>query len=176
MQNLNQLDLTKIVEKIKIVLDKLYSEEPSLFYRNNGRATCERSLVFRFALYLQEYFSEYFVDCDYNSSFWQYYNGVNLLSGENSAKYIKNPDGSFTSRFIDIIVHKRTASQSNNFICLEIKKWNAGKTSKDINNLEVLTGNEFNYKAGFHIVLGKTLEQTKIRIFQRGREIKLETF
>ena len=45
---------------------------------------------------------------------------------------------------------------------------------KDYENLKVLTSMEstgYGYKYGFHLVLGKTLGNSKLKIFQHGEEI-----
>ena len=166
-----------IIVNIEKSLQKLYSEQPSLFPRNNTKALCERCLVFRFALYLQENFSEYYVDCDFNSSSWKYYDQCgSLKEGENPAKLIRQSDGSFRKRFIDIIIHKRSSETDNNFLCFEVKKWNNSRgIKKDINNLKELTGDEamfqYHYKLGLLIILGRTLDKTKIRLFKNGLEL-----
>ena len=165
-----------ILDRIQKSLKLLYKETPSLFIKNNQIGICERCLVFRFAYYIQEEFSEYFVDCDYNSNYFLCIDRGKDRITETSAKQIKNKDGTFTNRFIDIIIHKRTSNLNDNFVCFEIKKWNNHNSKayqKDINNLEVLTGSEFKYKWGFYIILGKTMEKTRIIIFRNGKEIKI---
>ena len=156
-------DLSSVKQKIISSLEKLYLTDNCLFNRNNGRGLAERCIVFRFAHYLQTKFPNYFVDCDFNSSFSH--------QNQQSGKPIQNLDGTITNRFVDIIVHKRNFSSgsgiNSDFICFEIKKWN-NKTSanitKDRNNLRYLT-TQYGYKYGFHIILGNTLQNTIIEIF-----------
>lgn len=155
--------LVEIKDKIKKCLEKLYEKDAELFNRNDGKGLCERCLVFRFALYLQEAFRNYFVDCDFNSA---------QINGQPvSGKPITNSDGTATKRFVDIIVHKRTFNHNNDFICFEIKKWNnhnSKASKKDKNNLNVLTS-EYGYRYGFYLILGKNIEETKWAVFQNGR-------
>lgn len=152
-----------IKQKIISSLEKLYVADITLFNRNEGRGVSERCLVFRFAHYLQTEFPNYFVDCDFNSSF--------IGTTQQSGKPIQNPDGTFTKRFIDIIVHQRNFNSGsgiyNDFICFELKKWNNKKQSeleKDYNNLSVLT-TDYGYKYGFHIILGKSIETSIITVY-----------
>ena len=155
-------NLNEIKNRIKECLEKLYQNDSILFERNDGKGLCERCIVFRFALYLQEVFEDYFVDCDFNSA------QVNGQSA--SGKPIANSDGTTTGRFVDIIVHKRTFNQNNDFICFEIKKWNnhnSKVSGKDKNNLRVLTS-EYGYQYGFYLILGKSKEKTKWAVYQRG--------
>jgi hypothetical protein len=159
------MELPQILQKIKQCLDKLYSENPSLFELIKNKTQCERCLSFRFAHYVQEAFLlPYFVDCDYNS---------HMENGQRfSGKPIQNMDGTITNRLIDIIVHKRNNDENADFICFEIKRWdNYFGRNKDRNNLRELT-TTYRYKFGFHVILGKTRNKTKIIIFQNGEEIQ----
>jgi len=113
------------------------------------------------------------VDCDFNSSWERTYAEEGILgeTRERSGKSIRNPDGSETKRFIDIIIHQRNLIQGNDFICLEIKKWNnSAGIEKDINNLKRLTS-DYGYRYGFHLILGKTRNKTRWSIFQDGQKI-----
>jgi len=148
--------IERMKDDIRKCIDKIYSikGDALLFERNERRGLCERCIVFRFAHYLQEQFSDYFVDCDYNSS---------ITNGEvKSGKSVKESGGRPRKRFIDIIIHKRTSDINSNFICFEIKKWN-NKTKesleKDENNLKTLT-KEYGYALGLLIILGKSKEDT----------------
>lgn len=162
-----EMSIEEIKSKIKQCLETLYQNDYILFERNDGKGLCERCIVFRFAHYLQNAFSDYFVDCDFNSSVSD--NGQNV-----SAKPITNPDKTTsTYRFVDIIVHRRTFCEGNDFICFEIKKWNNSKRQdieKDKNNLKVLTS-EYGYQYGFYLILGKTINETKWEIFQNGESL-----
>jgi hypothetical protein len=153
----------EIKRKIIYALSKLYLDDACLFTRNEGRGLSERCIVFRFAHYLQYEIKDYFVDCDFNSSYYK--------NQQVSGKRIKDVgDKTATKRFIDIIVHKRTGNNLENLACFEIKKWNnSNKKSinKDLNNLVILTGN-YGCKYGFHIIFGKTINKTTIRIVKNS--------
>jgi len=151
-----------INERINICLERLYSKDKELFKKNDFRGVCERCLTFRFAYYLQLKFPEYCVDCDYNSSF------AKRIS--RSGKLIKDREGTFKKRFVDIIIHKRTSEEDTDFLCFEIKKWNSynkGGYKKDEDNLKYLTS-AYGYRYGFHILLGKDLASTRIISYKRN--------
>lgn len=160
------MSLGEIKEKIRNCLEKLYEEDAVLFDRNNGRGLCERCLVFRFGIYLQQAFPDYFVDCDFNSS--------QINGRAESGKPITNLDGTSTKRFVDIIIHRRNFPQNNDFICFEIKKWNNNTSrtrAKDLNILRGLTS-EYGYRYGFYIILGKKKRKTQWAVFQNGNIIE----
>lgn len=155
-----------IKSKIKGCLNKIYTEDKNLFEKNKGRGVCERCLVFRFALYLQEAFNDYIVDCDYNSS--------SQNGKESNGKSIPDSTGKISKKFIDIIIHKRENNVKSDFICFEIKKWNNKDNEavkKDENNLKVLT-NDYGYKYGFHLIFGKTKKEVEHKIFRNGEFVE----
>jgi hypothetical protein len=173
-----RLDQLKLI--VMGCLTKLYDNDAFLFQLNGGKGVSERSLVFRFAHYLQSEVSakneygELFVDCDFNSSYELTSDSRGNIRGrERNGKSIQNPDGSSTRRFIDIIIHKRDYHRDNDFICFEIKKWNNAtikETKKDINNLIRMT-TDYGYLFGCHLILGKSRERTKWTIFRNGAAI-----
>lgn len=167
--------LDEIKELVKECLTQLYSQDMAILRRNNGRGVCERSIVFRFAHYLQNRTTDYFVDCDFNSSF-EFSVGPQgvVIAKERDAKPIQNTDGSVTPRFVDIIVHKRDHNVQSNLICFEIKKWNNTRreeVNKDKNNLRVMTS-RYGYIYGFQISLHKERAKTKWTIFKDGRSLE----
>jgi hypothetical protein len=148
-----------------------------LFQRNNGAGLCERCLVFRLSHYLQnhEKLRDYFVDCDFNSHFYERVdrNGNRTIIDGNG-KPIQTENGKVKKIFVDIIIHKRdfTNARENDFICLEIKKWNNNNSirrAKDIQNLKAMTSSQYAYKHGFYITLGKRKEDVFWSIFRNGR-------
>ncbi len=158
------MKLREIKQKINECLDEVYSENPSLFELIQNKTRCERCIVSRLAYYLQNKFSRYFVDCDYNS---------HMENGQRfSGKPIQNDDGTTTNRLIDIIIHKRNNDFDTDFICFEIKRWdNYSGRKKDRNNLIKLT-TIYRYKFGFHIIFGKTRNKSKIIVFKNGDKIE----
>lgn len=167
--------LREIKKIVKGCLNQLYKKDSFILERNNGKGVCERAIVFRFAHYLQNKISGFFVDCDFNSSFEGYFGAQGNITGiERHGKPIENEDGTVTKRFVDIIVHKRDYNSRNDLICFEIKKWNntnKNEIKKDRNNLRILTS-KYGYIFGFHVSIHKTKTKTKWTIFQNGRPIE----
>lgn len=157
--------LEKVTSVVKECLQKLYVNDHALFDRNDGQGVGERCLVFRFAYYLQGAFSDYFVDCDFNSS-------SDECGQLRDGKQIRNPDGTSTNRFVDVIIHERGGNGwLSDFICFEIKKWNNGdrvSAKKDKNNLRELTS-KYGYKYGFYLIFGKEMQKTTWMIYQRDQ-------
>jgi hypothetical protein len=172
-----QVKLEEVRNMINECLNRLYKKDSELFKKNGGRGISERGIVFRFAHYLQQEIDKkypgYFVDCDYNSSVYFDENG-NKIKKSGKRILVPNIPGAETKRFIDIIVHKRTANASENIICFEIKKWNNSNRKareKDINNLKQLTST-YNYKYGFYLIFEKSRNNIKCAVFEEGKEIK----
>lgn len=167
-------NLERLRRIIRRCLDELYQVDGFLFRRNAGRGVCERCLTFRFAHHLQNKFTQYFVDCDFNSSFTTEFDSQGrIIRRERSGKAIRNLNDTETKRFIDIIVHKRDYDSRNDFICFEIKKWNNDghrERNKDYLNLARLT-TDYGYFYGFHVVLGRVKVETKWTIFHCGQII-----
>lgn len=167
--------LEAVTTVVKSCLTKLYDHDSFLFERNNRKGVCERSLVFRFAHYLQNDLQDYYVDCDFNSS-WvvERANSGELIQRERSGKEIQNSDGTTTRRFVDIIVHKRDYETENDYICFEFKKWNNREgIEKDVNNLKQLTST-YHYHFGFLITFGRDQNGASWIIFKEGRELVRE--
>ena len=164
------VDYDAIMNLVMRCLDRLYSIDADLFRRNNGDAVCERCLVFRFAHYLQNEIDDYYVDCDFDSSY-----DFDLEKGTympNATKQIPKQDGSTSdrSRYVDIIVHRREPNPKSDLFCIEVKKWNRGtpqEREEDLNKLAYLTST-YNYKLGFFLELGRTKYTTRWTIFQRN--------
>lgn len=160
----------EIKKMVRDCLNQFYSSDSFLLERNDGKGICERAIVFRFAHYLQNKMlkSNFFVDCDFNSSFENHSDSQGRNVGEERCgKPIENKDGTLTKRFPDIIVHKRDYNSQNDFICFEIKKWNNYNRKairKDANNLRILTS-QYGYIYGFHISIHKIKTKTKWTIF-----------
>jgi len=165
--------LDEIKRLIRGSLHKVYDTDASLFERNAQHGISERCLVFRFAHYLQNRLNDFFVDCDFNSSFEGYADAQGRFrSRERHGKLIRNLDGTTTGRFVDIIVHKRDfTTPSNDFICFELKKWNNSVKPKDKNNLRRMTS-DYGYKYGFLIIFGRTKEVAKWTVYQHGEPIE----
>ena len=138
----------------------------------------ERSITHKLAEYIQKYFSDYNVDCEYNRMPNKRNN-----NGEAEAKFIPkelhlnvsqtcSDDDKGTTVYPDIIIHKRGNNDSN-LIVIEVKKEaNADKKSKkfDFRKLEAFTKNDgLEYKYGIYLELNKNSPWIEIiKFFQNG--------
>ena len=171
--------LDEIKAVVRNCLNELYDRDAPLFQRNKKKGICERCIVFRFAHYLQNLLrNSFFVDCDFNSSFVGLFDEHgHFVARERGGKEIRNPDGTLTKRFVDIIVHKRNYTiPTNDLICFELKKWDNDslrELKKDINNLKQLTST-YGYLYGFHLIFGQTRDSSKWTIFQHGQAIETD--
>ena len=101
-----KLEFEEIKEKVIDSIKELYSED----YYIIDNDVSERSITHKLAIYLQNQFTEYDVDCEYNRNM-------------RNPKEITFIERNTRNRvFPDIIVHKR-GKISNNLIIFEIKKW-----------------------------------------------------
>lgn len=141
-------------ELVLLAIKDIYLKDIDLINKD----LCERCLVHRLAVYLEDRFNGYYVDCEFNKSFYENYVGP---------KYVSNK---INGNYIDIIVHKRSNNPGENLLCFEVKKVNNYKDrNKDKENLEILTGESFCYTLGFFICLGKSFETTSVEVYSNGR-------
>ena len=159
-------------EIIRNALNRLYEVDDFLFHRNNEKGVGERAIGFRFALHLQSFYPDYFVDCDFDSSYSYVRNEDGSVTGsENHGKLLTDMNGNVNGLYVDIIVHKRDYGEHNDLICFELKKWNQNRTSgvaNDFNKLQQMTS-DYGYYFGFHLIFGKTKVETRYTIFQNGK-------
>ena len=150
------MNLREIKNKINRALDKLYKIDQFLFDED----LCERCITHKLTMYLEEqgFDGGYFVDYEYNKS---HSNQKTRLKRVISEK----------GNYIDIIITKRDGDYRNDLACFEVKKWNTReKEDRDIEKLKNLTGKEnFCYKYGFYIILGKKRYQTKFKLVIHGQ-------
>lgn len=120
-----------LIEAIKT----LYKNDYSLIRRR----CCERSIVFRLGIILNDSFHDYNVDCEYNKN------------GE-VPKMLQNRRFNYP----DLIVHKRETN-NNNVLIIEIKTPNDTKEKHLLNDVYKLNGFTVNgiysYKLGAHVFL-----------------------
>jgi hypothetical protein len=151
--------LDEIKDFVRGCLSEMYDQDDPILERNSGRGVSERAIVFRFAHYLQLGLPDYFVDCDYNSSFEGYVTpDGRFFYTYKHGKPIEDENGKIVNRFVDVIVHTRIPSPENDFICFEVKKWNNTKRkdfAKDERNLKILSS-KYGYIYGFHLIIHKT--------------------
>ncbi|WP_438307886.1 hypothetical protein [Burkholderia pseudomallei] len=74
----------------------------------------ERSITFRFAMYLQQHFPDWTVDCEYNRD------GTEPKRLGHLELYPDSEDDEAKTVFPDVIVHRR--GTKNNYLVLEFKK------------------------------------------------------
>ena len=154
-----QEKLKKIINKS---LDLLYENDKYLIDNNPDGNTKldklhhvgERTIVFRFAYYMQKMIEEdtdlsmHNFDCEYNR------NGVN------KKELPSFPDGVYP----DIILHNR-GNNDNNLLVIEVKTYwnnNTGKDEKKIKELMSKDG-KYKFKHGVSLLIGKTREETIIK-------------
>ncbi len=158
----------QVWDKIRDCVDKLYREDSYLFQH----ALCERCIMFRFAHYLQNEFSGYFVDCEFNK---------NAFEGQPpSSKVMQNEDGELKKIYTDIIIHRRNSRTEDQLLCLEMKlrkrAWNSDfKRLEKMTNEGGFTNNGiqyvFDYDFGVFLFLPKDQQKSEIHLFINGGEV-----
>ena len=99
MNKINNLSFKEVKHRVENALNLLY--EKDLFLITNG--TNERTITHKLAGYLQLFFPEWYVDCEYNRR------------GENLPKALPQQDTSYP----DIIIHRRNTRE--NLLIIEAK-------------------------------------------------------
>ena len=164
-------DELKIIEIIIYTLERLYINDFILFENN----VSERTIVFRFGLYFDKLLKRIIknknlsIDFEYNRNIKSKYMFKSIGINENRRK-----------TYPDIIVHERK-KLSNNILAIEFKKWNSYKRNdliiingmeKSIDDVKLRyytsPNNEYKYKLGLAIKLGKTIGATEITIYKSG--------
>ncbi len=115
-----------VAEHVLRSLQRLLAEDVYLFEADAN----ERSISHRLALYLEEEFPGWNVDCEYNR------NGHEPKRLQLNPEEIQSDDEQGTTVYPDIIVHRR--GQSENHLVIEIKKRNGGSCNNDLRKLRAL--------------------------------------
>jgi hypothetical protein len=102
-----------IRNRIEIAYKKLIDKDSYLLKIDAN----ERSITHRLAIYLEEVFWEYDVDCEYNRD------GLDPKKLINYKKKIYSDDTNGTTVYPDIIIHHRGRGKKYNFIVIEAKKY-----------------------------------------------------
>ncbi|MGH7552482.1 MAG: hypothetical protein ACREMQ_05590 [Longimicrobiales bacterium] len=121
-----------IAEQVRRALERLFLKDADLFEFDVN----ERSITHRLAIYLDEEFRDWNVDCEYNR------NGHEPKTLQLNPETIESDDEKGTTVYPDIIVHKR--GKPRNHLAIEIKKHNGGSGDKDLKKLRALR-NELGY-------------------------------
>lgn len=132
------MENAEVREKLRLAIKELYEKDFSLIQRK----CCERSIVFRLGIYLNNIFEEYDIDCEYNK------NG-DCIKSLSSRRY----------NFPDIIVHKRE-EKGNNLLIIEVKTPNDTNDKHFKNDFDKLKGFtskvKYEYTHGAHIFISTT--------------------
>ena len=135
------LSLEVLKQKMEIALKKLSGQDLFLIQAN----TNERTISHKLAEYLQDEFSDWNVDCEYNR------HGNEVKRIELPTNNINWDDTEAKTVFPDIVVHKRN-SDRNNLLIIEIKKSsNTMNRQFDENKLKAFTKEPYSYLFGLFL-------------------------
>lgn len=139
-----------LLEKgIHQALDKLYSYDSLLIHRNINDYTGERSVVFRFGIYFDEYCREHFSDYNVDEEYNRNLDNVKRLNNKTVIP--------------DLIVHKRHSNEDN-LLVLEFKTWWNKDQRADKNKIRgfINPNGRYHYKYGAVILIHKTRKECKM--------------
>ncbi|URJ44464.1 MULTISPECIES: hypothetical protein [Paenibacillus] len=162
----SKVQLSDVKQRVDKAITKLFERDLYLLINDLN----ERTIVHKYAIYLQEQFSEYDVDCEYNKNADEDKNKKMIYIVEKEYRKIKRIKREFSadiiqddieymalSIFPDIIVHKRGENLRNHLI-VEIKKStnnNLHEKAFDLKKLECYTDklrhNKLAYEFGVFI-------------------------
>lgn len=148
------MEYEQIAERVRYALDRLYEADHFLIDMD----LCEPSVNHRFAMYLQEAFPGYFVDCEYNRSH---------VGQDSGLKQVTSRRGNY----IDVVVGMRNGNPDDDLICFETKRWNNRSRfgDRDRAKLRTLTaGERFSYDYGLYLVFGRTRQEVEFELYQGG--------
>jgi len=132
-------------------------------------------MTHKLAEYLQKYFQDYNVDCEYNRMMKDkdYITKTLDLRIDN----ITSDDLKQTTVFPDIIIHRRVNDKSNLLVIEVKKKCNNGAKNFDFKKLKAFTLKlklklelELNYKYGVYLEFD-TEKVCEIKFFKEGNEV-----
>jgi hypothetical protein len=130
----------EVMVKIKIMIAyrKLLKNDSHLLEVDAN----ERSITHRFAIYLEDEFPNYNVDCEYNR------NGLETKRLNLLKKEICSDDTNGVTVYPDIIIHHR--GTKDNFIVIEAKKTTTNNNNNDKEKLEAYK-NDLKYRHAFFV-------------------------
>jgi hypothetical protein len=184
-QNLLMMEQGEIIHKINIAVDILFSNDSWLLEKDLN----ERSISHKLAMYLQELFLKYNVDCEYNGNVDDESGRkrIGVLRRELEDKGLlteKEVSQEYTdvivrSVYPDIIIHTR-GNNDNNLCIIEIKK-STNDLSYDYDELKLLAyttnyyGNNLEYDLGIFIEFKTKQAEMKasMRFYSEGQEIEI---
>ena len=147
--------ITLLSQLVKSALDELYCNDRYLL----DHCVHERSIVFRFAHYLQKLLDEhkeflgFNLDVEYNRNG---YRPKRIPSMRNGARH-------------DIIIHKRGSNKSN-LLMIEFKTYWDTRTSDDLKKLKEFTRHDgrYNFFLGLSIIFGEERSTVEIKLVRNG--------
>lgn len=156
----NRLLKNRLERCINKACDKLYLKDYSLILRGEEHVS-ERSIVFRFGLYLEdslsrdEILSRYDLDCEYNRN------------GQGRKTLPSWVNGCFP----DLIIHKR-GHNYDNLLIIECKAWfnKHGATDDLIKIKEFIESDVYHYMHGLQIIFEKEHDEAILKWFSSGRK------
>lgn len=167
-----------IIERLKKCIRKLKKDDLYLIQNNAS----ERSIAHRLAVYLEDEFTGYNVDCEYNINI-EHETGrkkIYLLTEEVKRYKSKNQkiEAKEVSIFPDIIVHKRGVN-TDNILVIEMKKdISTVEDEFDRFKLEKFTvtydGDNLFYKLGCALKILTKSEDVSFKLYEEGKFIELE--
>ena len=142
MKHIDNICLDPIRQYVQRAVDEVYKNDKSLIVRDVN----ERSIVFRFGLYLYEIlkfteFKDFDIDVEYNRN------------GNDIKRIPSRPNGSFP----DLIIHKRGVN-TDNLLVVEFKtEWSNQTQQDDVKKIRDFMNKEGKYKFryGATILIGR---------------------
>ena len=147
------MDIEELTGAINSCLDKLYANDSYLilnYAEDERNHVSERSIVFRFGIYFEEFVREklpdYNLDSEYNRN-------------KADPKFLPSLE---SGCYPDIIIHKR-GSNDDNFVVIEFKTWWNSNQSDDKQKIkEFCTSDAYQYKYGITILLTENRKDVKV--------------
>jgi hypothetical protein len=152
-----KMDDKEVLEKIKIknAYRKLLRNDSHLLEVDAN----ERSITHRFAIYLEDEFPDYNVDCEYNRNDTDIKKIKKIDTTDKninieliSKQYISATDakGNTVSVYPDIIIHRR-GTNDGNFIAIEAKKTTTNNNNNDEDKLRAYKNDFLKYRHAFFV-------------------------
>lgn len=151
------MDEKKILELIKVSLERLYDQDQYLICHGEDHYNSERAVVFRFGIYFNQAVENsnlnYTVDVEYSKN-------IDKIKRIGTKNVIP-----------DLILHER-GNNENNVLVMEFKTWWGEGQKHDREKIKQFCKfeGEYKYQYGVTILLGKKLEDIEYRLFTSHKE------
>jgi len=151
---------------VKISLKKLRSLDKKLLEIKVN----ERTITHKLAVYLQQSFPEFNVDCEYNRDECNEFDDL-VKKLELPTNNVSWDDTEAKTVFPDIIIHNR-GTQEKNLLVIEVKKSSSSISGKvDRNKLIAFTKDHYNYKFGLFLKINLVNENDYFEWYIGGIKI-----